>query len=217
MGRAAHLAGDGAVTPLPQFALRPAAAPRDDDRDHQRQPQGSRHVLDRDHGLIAIENVRLFNETKEALERQTATADILKVIASSPSDIQPVFEAIATSANRLVGGFSSTVFRFIDGIAHLKAFTPTTPAADQVLQATFPRPAADFPPFRMAQAGEVTQIPDTEALSDALLDISRARGFRSMLFAPLMNDGVSIGLIAVTRVQLGDFTDHHVQLLRTFP
>ena len=81
---------------------------------------------------------------------------------------------------------------------------------------TFPRPVADFPPFKMAQAGEVTQIPDTEALSDELLDIARARGFRSMLFTPLMNDGVSIGFIAVTRVQPGAFADHHVQLLRTF-
>jgi GAF domain-containing protein len=169
-----------------------------------------------DQAVIAIENVRLFNETKEALERQTATAEILKVIASSPSDVQPVFEAIATSANRLIGGFSSTVFRFIDGIAYLKAFTPTTPAADEVLKATFPRPVADFPPFQMAQAGEVTQVADTEALSDELLNISRARGFRSMLFAPLMNDGVSIGFIAVTRVQPGAFADHHVQLLRTF-
>ena len=169
-----------------------------------------------DQAVIAIENARLFNETQEALERQTATADILKVIASSPSDVQPVFEAIATSANRLIGGFSSTVFRFIDGVAHLKAFTPTTPAADQVLQATFPRPVADFPPFKMTQAGEVTQIPDTEALSDEILDIARARGYRSMLFTPLMNDGVSIGFIAVTRVQPGSFADHHVQLLRTF-
>jgi signal transduction histidine kinase len=169
-----------------------------------------------DQAVIAIENARLFNETREALERQTATADILKVIASSPSDVQPVFEAIATSANRLIGGFSSTVFRFIDGIAHLKAFTPTTPAADEVLQATFPRPVADFPPFQMAQAGEVAQIPDTEALSDEILAISRARGFRSMLFAPLMNDAASIGFIAVTRVQPGRFADHHVQLLRTF-
>jgi two-component system, NtrC family, sensor kinase len=169
-----------------------------------------------DQAVIAIENARLFNETREALERQTATADILKVIASSPSDVQPVFEAIAVSANRVSGGFSSTVFRIIDGIAYLKAFTPTTPAADEVLKATFPRPVVDFPPFRMAQAGEVTQIPDTEALSDDILNIARARGFRSMLFAPLMNDGMSIGFIAVTRLEPGSFADHHVQLLRTF-
>ncbi|MFY9952565.1 GAF domain-containing protein, partial [Bradyrhizobium sp.] len=169
-----------------------------------------------DQAVIAIENARLFNESEEALERQTATADVLKVIASSPSDTQPVFEAIATSANRLIGGFSSTVFRFIDGVAHLKAFTPTTPAADEILQAAFPQPVAVFAPFQMAQAGEVAQIPDTEAFTDELLDISRARGYRSMLFAPLMNDGVSIGFIAVTRVQPGNFADHHVQLLRTF-
>jgi GAF domain-containing protein len=56
--------------------------------------------------VIAIENVRLFNETKEALERQTATAEILKVIASSPSDVQPVFEEIARSSRQLIGGLS---------------------------------------------------------------------------------------------------------------
>jgi two-component system, NtrC family, sensor kinase len=169
-----------------------------------------------DQAVIAIENARLFNETKEALERQTATAGILKVIASSPSDVQPVFEAIVRSANTLVGGFSSTVFRFIDGIGHLKAFTPTTPAADAVLQSTFPLPVSDFLPFQMAQAGEATQIADTETLTNEILNIARARGFRSILFAPMMSDGVSIGSIAVTRVQPGAFADHHVQLLQTF-
>src|SRR6516225_8465299 len=169
-----------------------------------------------DQAVIAIENTRLFNETKEALERQTATAAILKVIASSPSDLQPVFEAIATSANRLLGGFSCTVSRFIDGAAHLEAFTPRNPAADEMLKAVFPRPVADFAPFEMTQAGEVVQIPDTEARSAPIQDFARARGFRGMLFAPLMNKGISIGVIAVTRVQPGIFADHHVQLLKAF-
>src|SRR4051812_40275013 len=79
-------------------------------------------------------------ELSETLQRQTATADILKVIASSPSDVQPVFDAIAASANRLVGGFSTAVFRFVDETAHLAAFTPTNPAADAVLKSRFPRP-----------------------------------------------------------------------------
>jgi two-component system NtrC family sensor kinase len=156
-------------------------------------------------------------ERDAALERQTATADILKVIASSPSDVQPVFEAIATSANRLVGGFSTTVFRFIDGALHLMAFTPTNAAADKVLTASFPSPVAEFPLLELVHGGEAVQIADTENSSDARLTaIARARGFRSMLFAPLMSNGTTIGMIGVTRLEPSSFANHHVQLLQTF-
>jgi len=173
----------------------------------------------RDQALIAIENARLFSETQEALERQTATAEILKVIASSPSDVQPVFDAIAASANRLIGGFSTTVCRFNDDSLHLVAFTPTHPAADEALKASFPLPVARFPPFESLRDGEVVEFADTEAESGVPpvnRDIARLRGYRSMVFTPLMSNGASIGVISVTRKEPGKFAAHHVQLLQTF-
>ena len=170
----------------------------------------------RDQALIAINNVRLFNETQEALERQTATADILKVIASSPSDVQPVFDAIAASANKLIGAFSTGVFRFIDGMVHLAAFTPTNPAADEVLKSSFPVPHTEVPSLALVQNGETAQITDIENGDPQTARIARARGFRSVMFSPLMNNGAPIGFIAVTRLNTGSFADHHVQLLQTF-
>src|SRR5262249_19799190 len=151
-----------------------------------------------DRPVIAIENARLFNETREALERQTATADILKVMAGSPSDVQPVFKAIAASANRLVGGFSTGVLRYANGAAHLAAFTPTDAAGDRVLQAAFPIPFAQFPPYQLVADGTAAQLPDTE-LEPAARDIARARGYRSMLFVPLVSEGEVIGMIIATR------------------
>jgi len=162
------------------------------------------------------ENARLLAELRAAQDRESATADILKIIASSPSEVKPVFDAIARRANALLGGFSTTVFRFIDGMAHLAAFTPTNPAADAALQNMFPRPIADFESFARTQAGKVVPTPDTEALTTEIKLIARARGFRSMLFVPLTTGGVVIGMISVTRVEPGTFAPHHVQLLQTF-
>lgn len=168
-----------------------------------------------DQAVIAIENARLFNETRETLERETATADILKVMAASPSDVQPVFDAIAANANRLIGGFSTAVLRYIDGAAHLAAFTPGDPAGDRVLQASFPVPFAHFPAYQLTANGESAQLPDTE-LEPAARDIARARGFRSMLFTPLMSEGEAKGVIIATRRTPGAFAEHHVRLLQTF-
>ncbi|MGY8705977.1 GAF domain-containing protein [Bradyrhizobium sp. 18BD] len=168
-----------------------------------------------DQAVIAIENARLFNETRETLERQTATADILKVMAASPSDVQPVFDAIAANANRLISGFSTAVLRYIDGAAHLVAFTRGDPEGDRVLQASFPVPFAQFPAYQLTANGESAQLPDTE-LEPAARDIARARGFRSMLFTPLMSEGEAKGVIIATRRTTGNFGAHHVRLLQTF-
>lgn len=168
-----------------------------------------------DQAVIAIENARLFNETRETLERQTATADILKVMAASPSDVQPVFDAIAANANRLIGGFSTAVLRYTDGAAHLAAFTPGDPAGDRVLQASFPVPFAQFPAYQLTANGESAQLPDTE-LEPAARDIARARGFRSMLFTPLISEGEVKGVIIATRRTTGAFAEDHVRLLQTF-
>jgi GAF domain-containing protein len=171
-----------------------------------------------DQAVIAIENVRLFNETREALERQTATAEILKVIASSPSDVQPVFEAIAASANRLIGGFSTAVLRFVGDELHLAAFTPTNEKADEALKASFPRPLSEFPAFVLVRYGATVEFTDTESEDVPQLnrDMARLRGYRSMLFTPLMSAGTQIGLISVTRKEPGSFAAHYVELVRTF-
>lgn len=165
---------------------------------------------------IAIENARLFNETREALERQTATADILKVIASSPSDVQPVFEAIAERSQRLVDALSTTVFRLVDGIMHLKAFTATNPEADATLRSLFPAPLSNFSWGEAIRGGEIHRVVDTEDEIESMRELARLRGFRSMLFLPLLRDGAPIGVIAVTRAEPGPFPEHYVELLKTF-
>src|SRR6185436_19175235 len=155
-------------------------------------------------------------ELKEAREQQAATAEILKVIASSPSDVQPVFEAIASSANRLIGGFSTAVYRIADDMVHMAAFTPTTPQADAALQAIFPVPRTEIPALVLVENGQTAQIGDSETSDLQTVRIAHARGWRSVLFTPLMNMGAAIGFMTITRRETGIFADHHVQLLRTF-
>src|SRR3954447_11660433 len=175
--------------------------------------------LRRQNTRLQNENARLLNETKEALERQTATADILKLIASSPSDVQPVFEAIAERSNRLVGGHSTAVYRFINETIDLVAFTRVSPEADEVLRRAVPRPPAEYPMFELVYRGEVVQIPDTKTglgVALGVQEIAPARGFRSLLLTPLAGTDGSIGLISVSRKEPGAFAERDVQLLRTF-
>jgi len=170
----------------------------------------------RDQALIAIENTRLFNETKEALERQTATSEILKIIAGSLTNTQPVFDAIAASANRLMGGYSTTVWRYVDDMVHLAAFTPVDPAADEALRSipSFPFSAMEY--GELILQGKPVQLENTENAGPRMRDLARARGFRSLLLVPLMSNARAIGTINVTRENVGSFAEPDVQLLQTF-
>jgi two-component system, NtrC family, sensor kinase len=158
-------------------------------------------------------------ERDEARAQQTATGEILRVIASSPSDLQPVFEAIAARSNQLVGGHSAAVLMFVGARVDLGAFTPVNPEADAALKALYPRRLADYPLFALVRDGEVAQVFDMEAeprVPPAGKAAARARGYRSMLLVPLNSDQGPIGVITVTRKEPGTFASDHIELLQTF-
>ena len=175
--------------------------------------------LFRDQAQIAVENARQFNETKEALERQTATADILKVIASSPSDTQPVFQAIADRAKRLLGSYTAVVTRVIDDVVHLAAGTADNEVAAHAVQGLLPYPLSS-PRIhaRVARTGQiaVNEDADSSDLPDKVKEFARTIGWRSMLVVPMLRNGVAIGTIGITRREAGKFDDKTVDLLKTF-
>jgi PAS domain S-box-containing protein len=172
-----------------------------------------------DQAVIAIQNARLFNETQRALERQTATADVLKVIAGSPDDVQPVFDAIARSANQLLRGHSTMVARLEEGKLHLVGFTSTNPEGDEALRAQFPQPVEGAAVSPVLESGKPLLIEDIETdptVRDSTRELARKRGFRSLLFCPLLREGKATGVISVTRREPGPFEPHQVELLQTF-
>ena len=172
-----------------------------------------------DQAVIAIQNARMFKDTNEALERQTATAEILQVIAGSPDDVQPVLDAIVHRARQLVGGFSATAWRVRDGQAHLAAFTTTDGAGEQALRDIGALPVATTYLLEPVRTGKAQIVVDSETdpgLSDEWRALARRRGYRSMLGVPMMHGGVAIGIISVTRKDPGDFPERIVALLETF-
>ncbi len=172
----------------------------------------------RDQAVIAIENVRLFNETKEALERQTATAEILKVISESPTDVQPVFDAIADRAIALTHATIGGVARFDGERVHLVAYRGISPAAVDAMRSAFPmKPGRGGVLARAIVDRAPTQIPDVLADPEYVFKgQARMAGYRSNLAVPMLRDGQAIGSITVCRAEAGAFPEHQVKLLQTF-
>src|SRR5262249_27036690 len=178
-----------------------------------------------DQAVIAIENVRLFKELQarnaeltEALEQQTATGEILRVIASSPTDVQPVFDTIVRSAVRLCDGLIGAVNMF-DGemILYPSANYNYTPDAMTAVKRMYPtRPGRHQLIGRAILSRAVSQIPDVLKDSEYTPDIALAGGWRSALAAPMLRDGHPIGTILVTRAQPGRFSERQMELLQTF-
>ena len=172
-----------------------------------------------DQAVIAIENVRLFNETKEALEQQTATAEILRVIASSPTDVQPVFQSIAESSVRLSGALFGSVYRFDGELIHMVAHHNYSPAALEFSERNFP-----IPPARQAFTARailersVVHVPDVAEDPERLeaRDLAHVVGFRGVLSVPMLREGSPIGAITVWRATVGPFSDRQIALLETF-
>jgi signal transduction histidine kinase len=169
-----------------------------------------------DQAVIAIENVRLFNETKEALEHQTATAEILRVISGSPTDVRPVFDAVARNAVTLCGGVYANVFRFDGELLHWVAIHGRPEGLEEAMAQKYPmRPDASQLSGRAILAGSLVYTEDT--LSDPDYDHEIARhAARRMLGAPMLREGNPIGAIVVGWAEPGTIPKGQKELLKTF-
>ncbi len=181
------------------------------------EPLGAAVVAGPSYAQLRAENEELRRSLATATERQTATAEILRVISSSPTDVQPVFDAIVPSAVRLCDGLYGFVGRFDGEQIHIAAHHNYTPDALRVVQEMYPmRPSRQQVSGRVILTRSVVQIEDLVEDPEYVQRLARAGGWRASLGVPLLREGNAIGMITVMRGQPGPFSETQVELLKTF-
>jgi signal transduction histidine kinase len=153
----------------------------------------------------------------EALEQQTATAEILRVISSSLTDVQPVFDAIARSAVRLCDGLFGFVGRYDGEQIHLAAHHNYTPEALLTVKRMYPMaPSREQVSGRVILTGAVVHIEDVLGDPEYAQSLARVGGWRGMLGVPLLRESRAVGVIVVIRGLPGPFSEAQIELLKTF-
>ena len=170
--------------------------------------------------VIAIENARLLNELRQSLEQQTATSEVLRVISSSPTNVQPVFDSIAESAVRLCSGQFSFVVRFDGKLMNFASCFGLSAEGLDVFRSIFPRAAGDDTMAgRAILRRAIVEVPDVEidaAYGVQSQRLARVVAYRSIVAVPLLHEGNPIGAIAVARDNAGSFPERQIALLQAF-
>ena len=170
-----------------------------------------------DQAVIAIENARLFHETSEALEHQTATSDVLEVISRSPSELEPVFTEVLTTAKRLCEAEWGSVWLLREDCIELVAQIDMQPDfAAFLTQNPLPTEGQSATGLSIAQRKvlhlhDITAHPDYGSLPQANFG-----GVRTFLSVPLLHQGTPLGAIVLTRSQVRPFTEKQISIVRTF-
>jgi signal transduction histidine kinase len=175
-----------------------------------------------DQAVIAIENVRLFQELTEALEQQTATSEILGVISSSPTDLAPVFQTILKNATKLCTADLGILTLYEDGAFDPVSIVGATPSYDEFLRQNVLRPGANSGLGRLIRLRSPIHIPDLsvekgyaerQPASVAAVELG---GARTTLHVPLLREDVLIGALTIYRREVQLFNDSQVSLVKTF-
>jgi len=170
------------------------------------------------HVELQADNERLRRSLGEASDQQAATAEILRMISSSPTDAQPVFEAIAATALRLCDAKLCTVFRFDGKLIHLVALHQVSSEGAAAHREAYPaRPGRAGGTHRAVLTGSIVHIRDIREDPEYELEaLARANDFGCVLSVPMLQDGLAIGAITVGREVGRAFSDQQIQLLKTF-